>query len=88
MYALRNLTSCVFFITCEIWVRNIRIIDTKFSRAVRNWYQFFTVTKCQIYGSTMLSFKHVVFILMNDRPRDNPFATIPAEFKTFLISKL
>ena len=72
MYALRNLTSCVFFIKCEIlvrnisdpyWVRgNIKSIDTKFSHAVRNWYQFVKFTKCEIYGSTMLSFKHVVFI--------------------------
>ena len=31
------------FIEYEILVRNMRGIGTNFSRAVRNWYQFFIV---------------------------------------------
>ena len=43
MYAIWNLISCVFFTKCEILVRNMWRIGANFSRAVRNWYQFFTV---------------------------------------------
>ena len=41
MYAILNLTSCVFFIKCELLQRNIRHIGTIFSGTVRKCYQFF-----------------------------------------------
>ena len=43
MYAIWNLTSCVFFTKYEILVWNMWRLGTNFSRAVRNWYQLFTV---------------------------------------------
>ena len=43
MYAIWNLTSCVFFTKCEILGQNMWRIGANFSRAVRNWNIFFTV---------------------------------------------
>ena len=43
MYATYNFTTCANFTKCEILVWNMLRIGTQFSRAMKNWYQFFTV---------------------------------------------
>ena len=54
MYATQNLTSCAFFTKCEILIRNTWRIGTNFARAVRNWYQFFTVWNLRIVKFAVL----------------------------------
>ena len=43
MYATYNFTTCANYTKCEMLVWNMWRIGTSFSRAVKNWYQFFTV---------------------------------------------
>ena len=44
VYAVWNLTSCVFFSqSMRYWYEICDALVRFFSRAVRNWYQFFTV---------------------------------------------
>ena len=70
LYAIWNLTSCLFFTTCEILVRIVWRIGTNFSRAVRNWYLRFNtaISRDWVYKQACSHF----FSAFQDKSKPEP----------------